>query len=84
MSNRPPAGVARAAVMRASAFLRCRSTARSRAGSSGSWVRVRWSIRDFTPDLDYFVAHSFALIGHGATQGAHRAGSSAAQRAMSW
>ncbi|MFF1715560.1 hypothetical protein [Streptomyces sp. NPDC058268] len=23
---------------------------RSRAGSSGSWVRVRWSIRDFTPD----------------------------------
>ncbi|MBD0689820.1 hypothetical protein BG452_28560 [Streptomyces sp. CBMA123] len=50
-------------------------TARSRAGSSGSWVRVLWSIRDFTLDLDFLVAYSFALIGHGATQGTHRAGS---------
>ncbi|MDX3225093.1 hypothetical protein [Streptomyces sp. ME19-01-6] len=36
-----------------------------------------------TPDLDFFVAHSLALIGHAVTQGFHRAGSSAAQRAMS-
>ncbi len=35
------------------------------------------------PDLDFFVAHSAALTGHGATHGAHRAGSSAAHRAMS-
>ena len=35
------------------------------------------------PDWNFFVAHSAALTGHGATQGAHRAGSSAAQRAMS-
>ncbi|WP_442812103.1 hypothetical protein [Streptomyces sp. NBC_00243] len=82
--NRPPAGVARAAVMRAMVSLRCRSTARSRAGSSGSWVLVRWSIRDFTPDLHFFVAYSFASIGHGAAHDAHRAGSSAAQRAVSW
>ena len=76
-------GVLRAAVMRSSASLRCCPTARRSAGSSGSCVLVRWSIRDFTRDLNFFCVHSAALTGHGATHGAHRAGSSAAHRAMS-
>jgi hypothetical protein len=81
--NTSPAGVPRAAVMRSSASVRCCPTARRSAGSSGSCVRVRWSIRDFTRDLNFFCVHSAALTGHGATRGAHRAGSSAAHRAMS-
>lgn len=50
---------------------------------SGSWARVRWSIRDLTPDLDFLVAHSLALIGQGTAHLAQRVGSSRAQRAMS-
>ena len=52
-------------------------------GQQRELARVRWSIRDLTPDLDFLVAHSDALTGHGVTQRAQRAGSSAAQRAMS-
>jgi hypothetical protein len=70
-------------VDRCSAALRCCSTARSRVGRSGSWVRVRWSIRDFTLDLAFLVVHSLALIGHGTDHLAQRAGSSTVQRAMS-
>jgi len=81
--NRAPAGVLRAMVIRFLASVRCLLTARSSAGSSGSCALVRWSIRDLTRDRDFFVAHSAALTGHGATHGAHRAGSSAAHRAMS-
>ncbi|WP_413754274.1 hypothetical protein NRF20_42185 [Streptomyces sp. R-74717] len=82
--NRSPAGVARAAVMRASASFALPVDSPKKGGQQrqlGPGPLVHPGLHPGPGLLGRALAR---LIGHGATQGAHRAGSSVAQRAMSW
>src|SRR5664279_3471277 len=74
-----PGGVARAVASASAASARWRERMSSSAGSAGSRARVRASIRALRASTALRRWISSAPIGHGATQRAHRAGSSPAR-----